>query len=415
MKKILVIDGTDEDVKKLSDAAKGYEISAVSSFDMNGMALSAVISIANTIDSRDVYSSGRLLRTAVIARDIAENLGWSSERCDNIYYVALLHDIGMIAVDDSILKKPARLMDLEYEAVKRHPAAGAEMLRNITILENLSDGALYHHERWDGSGYPKGLSGDEIPECARVLAIADAYDAMSSDRVYRSMLSHDKIINEFTRCAGSQFDPEMAEVFVFMLKGGYHVDPDIEQTTESRLRAAADGSRHLFTLKSDGADETEDGRDSLTGMFSRSYLNARVGKNITEQRSGALMMIAVTGFSALASSDPKTGDEVIGRFSERLRSYFREADILCRIDDDRFAVFVSGESGKGVIEKKAAMTADLIGDDEILCRHKDSIGTAIGISMCMEDGITFEELYGAAADALDAAIEQGGRYVFAGT
>ncbi|MCR5590577.1 MAG: HD domain-containing protein [Lachnospiraceae bacterium] len=404
MKKILIIDGNSEDEAKVRSAVDGYDVSSVSYFDMNSMALSTVISIANTVDAADVYSAGRSLRVAVCARDIAENLGWDKNKCRNIYFVALLHDIGMITVDDSIVNKPSRLDPEEYEAIKRHPVKGAEMLKDITIVDNLAEGVLHHHERWDGKGYPKGLSQEEIPEFARVISIADAYDAMSSDRVYRSKLTTDKIISEFTRCAGSQFDPEMAEVFVFMLKGGYSVDPGIEQTKEASERASRDGGlRSMFTPGAP-TEECDEEIDAITGLFTRSYLNAIVGKKITEERSGGLMIIDITGLSEIGGDEC---DTLIKKFSDRLKSFFREADAVCRMAADRFAVYVSGDSGKSVIGKKAAMIADAIDTFDEFEQYRSQLRVVIGIAMCMEDGVTFEELYRAATDALAEAKESG--------
>ena len=240
MKKILIIDGNKEDESRVQDAiGKDYDVSTVSYSDINNMALSTVITIANTIDSLDAYTGGHSLRVAVIAKDIAVNLGWSERDCNNIYFVALLHDIGMITIPDSILHKPERLNEFEYNIVRTHTAEGARILRDISILDNLTEAVMYHHERWDGGGYPKGLASEGIPAVARIIAIADAYDAMNSDRVYRPRMSADKIISEFIRCKGTQFDPDITDVFVFMLKDGYTVDPKIEQTEEAREKAIA--------------------------------------------------------------------------------------------------------------------------------------------------------------------------------
>ena len=270
------------------------------------------------------------------------------------------------------------------------------MLRDIYVVDNLSDGVMYHHERWDGKGYPKGLAGEEIPKIARVIAVADAFDAMSSDRVYRAKLSTDKIISEFLRCKGTQFDPDIADVFIFMLKDGYTVDPDIEQTKEASERASVDGGlRKIFTP---GGDVKDGELDALTGLFSRSYLNTRVSKKISEERSGALMVIDVCDVQQL---DEAERDDIIKKFAEKLMSLFREADVVCRISSDRFAAYVSGESGKVVIEKKASSIVEA----------QDNV--VIGISMCQENGLTFEELYGAALSALEDARSAGvGTYRF---
>ena len=392
MKKVLIVDGNDNDealVKK--NLGDDYDVASVSMFDFENMALSTVITIANTLDSLDVYSGGRSLRIAVCARDIAKNLGWDEIECQNVYFVSLLHDLGMITVSEAIRNKPSRLTPSEYDMIKTHTTKGAEMLRDIYVVDNLSDGVMYHHERWDGAGYPCGLSGKDIPKVARVIAVADAYDAMNSDRVYRAKLSKDKIISEFIRCKGTQFDPDIADVFVFMLKDGYTIDPRIEQTKEASERVAACGG--LRKVFSSGSGKGKEGElDALTGLFSRSYLNTRVGKKISEDRCGALMLIDVLG---LSSVDETKRDDIIKEFADRLMSLFREADIVCRVSSDRFAAFVSGESGKGVIEKKASAITDAA----------DSV--AIGISMCQENGLTFEELYSAALDALEDAKSSG--------
>lgn len=407
MKKIVIIDGNSEDESKLRGlVGSDYDVTSTSVFEINNMVLSTVITIANTLDAQDEYSGGRSLRVAVCARDIARNLGWDERECQNVYFVALLHDIGMITVTDMILYKPGRLTEEEYEVVKNHPQKGAEMLRDIDVLSNLSDGVLYHHERWDGKGYPKGLAGEEVPLFARVIAIADAYVAMSTDRVYRSRLSNDKIISEFSRCRGEQFDPEMVDVFIFMLKGGYTVDPSIGQTKEASEKAIREGGfRNVFGQ----ADAMHDGEmDTLTGLFTRSYLNTRVGNKISEERSGALMIIEITGFDALKDKFGADGsDEFLKIFSDALRSFFREADVVSRVSAGRFAVFVSGESGKGVIEKKAGMIVSVIDTREEFAKYRNIAGVAIGISMCQEDGVTFEELYGVASVALEEAKQTG--------
>ena len=410
MKDLIIVNGNEKDVSQVTDkVGDGYRVSSVSLFDVNNMALSTVITMANTLDSMDVYSGGKSLRVAVCARDIAKNLGWDDDECQNIYFVALLHDIGMIAIPDEIVHKPERLSEEEMDKVKMHPQKGAEMLRDIRILPNLSDGVLYHHERWDGNGYPEGRSQDAIPKVARVIAVADAYDAMNSDRVYRSRLPQDKIISEFSRCSGSQFDPEIVDVFVFMLKGGYSVEPGIVQTREASERATREGGFiNTFKNITSSEDISEGERDALTGLFTRSYLNTRVGNKISDERSGALMIIDVSGFDAIRQKDgDKVADELFKKYSDRLKSFFREADVVCRVSKDMFAVFVSGESGKGVIEKKASMIVSMTNEYEEFSGYRDRFVTSIGISMCMEDGITFEELYGVAQSALEEAQSAG--------
>ena len=407
MKRLVIVDGNEADEKKVKEAlGESYSVSSISRFEINNMALSTVITIANIIDAKDAYSGGHALRVAVCAKDIAKNLGWDERTCQNIYFVALLHDIGMMTIPDSILHKPGRLDDLEYEEVKKHPENGAEMLRDITVVEGLAEGILYHHERWDGAGYPKGLTGEDIPVMARVISVANAYDAMNSDRVYRPRLSRDKIISEFIRCSGTQFDPDITEVFVFMLKEGYVVDPKIEQTREASMRAVADGGLHNVFAREDSSSEEE--MDTLTGLFTRSYLNTMVGKKISEERSGALMIIAITGFDELkAKYGEEELDGIVKDFSVRLQSLFREADVVSSISRNMFAIYVSGQSGKNIVEKKAAMIASIADEYDEFIKYRALMGVAIGISLCEEDGLTFEELYSSADTALSAAAREG--------
>lgn len=184
-------------------------------------ALDTIMTISAIIDARDEYTSGHSDRVALCAMDIAKKLGWSEEDAKNLYLVALLHDIGKVGIPDAILNKPSKLTDEEYHVIQQHPVIGQSILKGLYMLKKVNEGALYHHERYDGNGYPAGLKGEDIPLYARIIGIADSYDAMSSDRVYRSKLPHDKIIAEFERCRGTQFDPELDDLFVSMLKDGY--------------------------------------------------------------------------------------------------------------------------------------------------------------------------------------------------
>ena len=147
-------------------------------------------------------------------------MGYEGEELDRIYYIALLHDCGKIGVPDNILGKPGRLTDEEFEIIKSHTVRGGEILSNFKSLENAGEGALYHHERYDGRGYPKGLKGEEIPLIARMICVADSFDAMNSSRVYRKNLSKEYIINELKKNQGTQFDPEIAEIMLKLINEG---------------------------------------------------------------------------------------------------------------------------------------------------------------------------------------------------
>ena len=182
--------------------------------------LQTVSTVAHALDARDGYTQGHSMRVSTYAATIARELGLPEEEVENIRNVALLHDIGKIGVPDSILNKPARLTDAEFALMKEHPSVGGEILKDIDTIPGIEIGTRYHHERYGGGGYPSGLKGDGIPYIARIIAVADAFDAMTSNRVYRKHLSDDQVISELERCSGTQFDPKIAEVAVRLLKEG---------------------------------------------------------------------------------------------------------------------------------------------------------------------------------------------------
>ncbi len=172
------------------------------------------------IDAKDPYTNGHSKRVATYTRLIAEELGYEGEELDRIYYIALLHDCGKIGVPDNILGKPGRLTDEEFEVIKSHTVRGGEILSSFKSLKNAGEGALYHHERYDGKGYPEGRAGEDIPLIARVICVADSFDAMNSSRVYRKRLDRDTIINELETNKGTQFDPKIADIMLKFLRDG---------------------------------------------------------------------------------------------------------------------------------------------------------------------------------------------------
>ena len=172
------------------------------------------------IDAKDPYTNGHSKRVAIYTRLIAKEFGYEGEELDRIYYVALLHDCGKIGVPDNILGKPGKLTDEEFNIIKSHTVRGSEILSSFKSLEKVGEGARYHHERYDGKGYPEGKAGEDIPFIARMICVADSYDAMNTNRVYRKKLSEEKIISEIVSNKGTQFDPKVADVMLCLLKEG---------------------------------------------------------------------------------------------------------------------------------------------------------------------------------------------------
>lgn len=176
-----------------------------------------VWALASAVDAKDAYTNGHSGRVADYSWMIAKRMGKDARYQREIYYVALLHDIGKIGVPDTLLNKPSKLTDEEYEMIKSHPKKGGDILDSITTMPGISLGARYHHERYDGKGYPEGLKGEEIPEMARIIAVADTYDAMTSKRAYNSLVPQEDVRREIERCRGTQFDPAIADVMLCLI------------------------------------------------------------------------------------------------------------------------------------------------------------------------------------------------------
>ena len=172
---------------------------------------------AKSIDIKDKYTNGHSLRVAKYARMIAKKAGFSDKEAEAVYNIGLLHDIGKITVPDGILNKPGHLDDDEFSVIQKHTSNGSEILKEIAIAPELAIGAQYHHERIDGRGYPYGKSGDEIPEIAQIIAVADTFDAMYSTRPYRKQMPIEKVIAELERCAGTQLSEKYVKLFIQLI------------------------------------------------------------------------------------------------------------------------------------------------------------------------------------------------------
>jgi putative nucleotidyltransferase with HDIG domain len=181
--------------------------------DLKRSYFDTIKAVTNSIEARDPYTRGHSQRVGEIAKIMAEELGWSKEEKDLIDWGSVLHDVGKIGIPDTVLNKPGRLTDEEYSIIKTHPSIGAEIVKEISFLESIMPYVVEHHERYDGNGYPKGLAGDDISVKARLLAVADCYDAMTTDRPYRSGLEPEIAFNEIVKNAGTQFDPAIVEAF----------------------------------------------------------------------------------------------------------------------------------------------------------------------------------------------------------
>lgn len=182
------------------------------------LSLQMVHALANAIDAKDSYTNGHSSRVAEYAVMLAGKMGYTGEKLEKLKFAALLHDIGKIGISEDIINKPSRLTDEEYEIIKTHSVIGGNILSEISEIPDIYIGARWHHERFDGGGYPDRRTGDDIPEIARIIGVADAYDAMTSNRSYRGALSQEKVLGEIEKGKGSQFDPQMADIMIELIK-----------------------------------------------------------------------------------------------------------------------------------------------------------------------------------------------------
>ncbi|WP_182867116.1 HD-GYP domain-containing protein [Rhodopirellula sp. JC639] len=181
---------------------------------MQGMFESMIQSLASALDAKDAYTCGHSNRVAELSFQLASRLGYDDHALANIRMGGILHDIGKIGVDDSVLRKPTRLTDEEFEQIKRHPVLGYDILKGIEQFHPILPAVRHHHESWDGSGYPDGLAGDEIPRDAQIVAVADAFDAMSSDRPYRPGMKLEKVVQIFRQGRGVQWAADVVDTLL---------------------------------------------------------------------------------------------------------------------------------------------------------------------------------------------------------
>lgn len=207
--------------------------------ELKEITIESIEAIARTIDAKDSYTNGHSIRVGYFSRLIAKELGVSGDDLENLYYIALLHDIGKIGIPDAILNKPGRLTDEEFDIMKSHTTKGAKILADISTIPNIVEGAKYHHEKYGGGGYPEGLVGEDIPYIARIICCADCFDAMATRRVYKDPYPKEKIISEFERCKNIQFDPTIADVVIKLIKEG-KLKTDADADINSKIAKSGD-------------------------------------------------------------------------------------------------------------------------------------------------------------------------------
>lgn len=353
-----------EEVKKQTTVAEER------SKRLQRLSIETIQTLAHAIDAKDPYTIGHSSRVSQYSVSIAQALGWDADRVDDIKYSALLHDIGKIGVPDSILNNPRRLTDVEYEIIKSHTTMGGDILKGRTMIRSAEDVARSHHEKYDGTGYPRGLKGSDISEEARIVAIADAFDAMSSNRVYRRSCDKEHIRSELEKGKGRQFDPEFTDVFVDLWDKGQLdsimqtdriKDEAVVRKSSELLQQAVDSFMEKRDQAVQGAEDDLDierlierlkGDGSRKGAmsvgnseFSRMYEYA---SSLEERFAYPFELVLIT------LSPPESAPEIGGDLErsmffmeQAIRQTIRDVDIMTRYGEKSFLVILLGADPDG--------------------------------------------------------------------
>ena len=342
---------------------------------MREMTMQTIMTIANTIDAKDEYTRGHSRRVAEYAAAIARELGYDDKQVSDIRFIGLLHDIGKIGVPDSVLNKPGRLSDEEYRLMKDHTVIGAEILKDISMVMDLNTGAKYHHEHYDGTGYPEGLKGEEIPAVARMIGVADAYDAMSSNRVYRKHLEPEKVMQELKKGCGKQFDPEACNAIIRLIEEKRLPVIDMEDSHEVKQAS------QILSRVIDKAEElaVEDLHlDELTGTFRRAQGKYVIQEQINTYGKGSIFIVDLDGFRKVNETEGfMVGDMYLKAVADQLREL--SANIyVARFGADEFIAYLpdteTAEDAESIADYFISTIRDIASGDEKYAKLSVCVG-----------------------------------------
>lgn len=378
------------------------------------ISLQTIKTLSVTVETKNVYTNGHSQRVADYSALIAGALGWDDKRINNLRNAAYMHDVGMIGIPDSIVNKPTRLTEEEYAIIQRHTLIGADILKDITLIEHVAEVAHYHHERYDGTGYPEGLSGEEIPIEARIVAVADSYDAMNSKRIYRNALEKDQIIEEFERGSGTQFDPAIAQLFVRLIREG-KVDTALlpaESIGESRMdNYESETTKFISDIMSTmQSQEDSDNYDFLTGLPVRSKGEILIAQ-MMQEHDGGLVFVDMDNLKRVNDVyGHKAGDRALKLLGNILKDA-GDNSIACRLGGDEFLLFLPDYSKDEIhaCVKHIFFEFAKAKEDDVELRCAD---LSAGMSLST-NGATFEKCYMEADKALYFVKQNGkGNYMF---
>ncbi len=376
--------------------------------EMERITIQAIMTVANTVDAKDDYTKGHSMRVAAYSELLAQRLGWSEEEIQNIYYVAMLHDVGKIGVPDAVLNKPFKLTDVEFRLIKGHTLMGAEILNDFKMFPNVSVGAKYHHERYDGKGYPEGLKGESIPLVARVIGLVDSYDAMTSNRVYRKRLNDDIVMQELEKGKGSQWDPDLVDIFVELIREGALAKMWMP---EEDMATPIFGSGKILGESMTSENILESPVDYLTGLLSRQKGEHDIALSLRAD-GGSLMLIDMDHFRKINDEyGHLMGDVALKMTADVLRVCGNS--LVCRTGGDEFLYYLDGVTDEEAVTKKVQELLEAFEKKRQEVEVLKDAELSIGISISGADGREFEELYRRADKALYLVKQnQGLRYGF---
>lgn len=305
-------------------------------------------SLSTTIEAKDEYTRGHSRRVAQYAALIAKNMGWTNEEIQSLKNCAYLHDIGKIGIPDQILNKPGKLTQEEFNLIKQHTIIGQDIVKDVTIIPHLDEVTRSHHEHYDGSGYPDGLKGNEIPIQARIIAIADSYDAMNSRRIYRNALSFEQIKEQIKQKSGTQFDPEIAEIFLKLMDNKSLLNLELENTQSHENTIDKFISDVVSTIQD---QEGTKNYDYLTGLPVRNVGQKMIASSM-QKTNGCLIFLDMDNLKKINDVyGHKAGDRALKSLGKLLLDIPLDK-ITCRMGGDEFLLFlpnVSSEQAENTI------------------------------------------------------------------
>ncbi|MBU0632358.1 response regulator [bacterium] len=286
-----------------------------------------LIALVELIERRDTYTGGHSERVATYSKAIASQLGCTKEECDFIYRAGILHDIGKVVTPDAVLLKPGKLEANEYRLIQEHVTAGSEMLEKIPMYKELASILGSHHERYDGKGYPKGLKGNEIPFLSRIMIIADAFDAMTTNRIYKARMTKEEALNEIKDNSAKQFAPELIDPAIEALK-----KLDITKNTTQMPYGEIEKERFAYFYK-----------DQITGVYNQSYLNLILIQNINSKEYNFITLLNIHNFSSYNQNHSwQSGDNLLKSLGSYLVEKIKESMIF-RFEGDDFVILSQNE------------------------------------------------------------------------